>query len=52
MGINALDNHYIKVGYPQKILDLFECLFIKSNAENDETTKKMGYFLNKCYLFI
>lgn len=28
----------------KKILDLFECLFTKSNDENDETTKKNGIF--------
>ena len=28
----------------KKILDLFDCLFAKSNEENDETTKKNGIF--------
>ena len=41
-----------KLNILKKILDLFECLFTKSNAENEDTTKKMGYFLNKCYFFI
>ena len=33
-----------KLNILKKILDLFECLFTKSNAENDETTKKNGIF--------
>ena len=27
----------------KKILDLFDCLFSKSNGGNDEAAKKMGY---------
>ena len=33
-----------KLDILKKILDLFECLFTKSNAENDETTKNWDIF--------
>ena len=33
-----------KLNILKKILDLFECLFTKSNAENDEKKKKNGIF--------
>ena len=33
-----------KLDILKKILDLFECLFTKSNAESDENNKKNGIF--------